>query len=45
MAVKYDRYEFVTVSLPQRLRDGRFTSETAVWRFQNLNNHLDPEVV
>jgi hypothetical protein len=30
----YSRYKFVTVSLPKRFRDGRFTSETAVRRFQ-----------
>jgi hypothetical protein len=45
MAVKYNRYKFVTVSLPKRFRNGRFTSETAVRRFQNFNGHLDPEVV
>jgi hypothetical protein len=37
MAVTYGRYKFVTVSLPKRFRNGRFTSE--------LNRHLDPEVV
>jgi hypothetical protein len=31
MAVTYERYKFVTVSLPKRLRNGRFTSETATW--------------
>jgi hypothetical protein len=30
MAVTYSRYKFLTVSLPKRLRNGRFTSETAV---------------
>ena len=40
----YYRYKFVTVSLPKRPLNGRFTSETAVRRFQNLNHHLDPEV-
>jgi hypothetical protein len=30
MAVTYSRYKFVTVSLPKRFRNGRFTSETAV---------------
>jgi hypothetical protein len=30
MAVTYYRYKFVTVSLPRRFRNGRFTSETAV---------------
>jgi hypothetical protein len=40
-------YWFVTVSLLKRLRNGRFTSETAVRRFQfqERNGHLDPEVV
>jgi hypothetical protein len=38
-------YKFVTVPLPKRLRNGRFTSETAVRRFQKRNRHLDPEVV
>ena len=33
-AVTYNRYKFVTVSLPKRFRNGRFTSETAVRRFQ-----------
>jgi hypothetical protein len=27
----YSRYKFVTVSLPKRLRNGRFNSETATW--------------
>ena len=31
MAVTYSRYKFVTVSLPKRFRNGRFTSETATW--------------
>ena len=31
MAVAYSRYKFVTVSLPKRFRNGRFTSETATW--------------
>jgi hypothetical protein len=44
MAVTHSRYELVTVSLPKRFRNGRFNSETAVRRFQNLNRHLDPEV-
>jgi hypothetical protein len=30
MAVTYNRYKFVTVSLWKRFRNGRFTSETAV---------------
>jgi hypothetical protein len=38
MAVTYNRYKFVTVSLPERFRNGRFTSETAV-RFQKRNGH------
>jgi hypothetical protein len=45
MAVAYNRYKFVTVSLPKRLCNGRFTSETAVRWFQKRNRHLDPEVV
>jgi hypothetical protein len=45
MAVTYSRYKFITASLPKRSRNGRFTSETAVWRFQKWNRHLDPEVV
>jgi hypothetical protein len=45
MAVTYNRYEFVTVSLLKRLRNGRFTSKTAVRRFQKRNGNLDPEVV
>ena len=45
MAVTYNRYNFLTVSLPKQLRNGRFTSETAVRRFQKRNRHLDPEVV
>jgi hypothetical protein len=31
MAVAYSRYKFVTVSLPKRFRNGRFTSENATW--------------
>jgi hypothetical protein len=34
-----------TVSLPRRLRNDRFTSKTAVRRFQKRNGYLDPEVV
>jgi hypothetical protein len=34
MAVTYSRHKFVTVSLLKRLHNGRFTSETAVRRFQ-----------
>jgi hypothetical protein len=30
MAVTYSRYKFVTVSIPKRFRNDRFTSETAV---------------
>jgi hypothetical protein len=45
MAVTYGRYKCVTVSLPERFRNGRFTSETAVRRFQKRNRHLDPEVL
>jgi hypothetical protein len=45
MAVTHNRYKFVTVSLPERLRNGHFTSATAVRRFQKRNDHLNPEVV
>jgi hypothetical protein len=45
MAVTHSRYKFVTVSFPKRFRNGRFTPETAVRRFQKLNRHLDPEVL
>jgi hypothetical protein len=31
MAVMYSRYKFVTVLLLKRLRNGRFTFETATW--------------
>jgi hypothetical protein len=31
MAIAYSRYKFVTISLPKRFRNGRFTSETATW--------------
>jgi hypothetical protein len=41
----YSRYKFITVSLPKRLRDGHFASETAVRRLQKRNGFLDPEVV
>jgi hypothetical protein len=36
----FNRYKFVTASLPKRLRNGRFASETAVRRFQKRNRHL-----
>ena len=36
ITVAYSRYKFVTVLLPKRLRNGRFTSETAVRRFTIL---------
>jgi hypothetical protein len=35
MAFAYNRYKISTVSLPKLLRNGRFTSETAVRRFQS----------
>ena len=35
----------LTASLLKRLRNGRFTSETAVRRFQKRNGHLDPGAV
>jgi hypothetical protein len=31
MAVTHSRYKFVTISLPKRFPNGRFTSETATW--------------
>ena len=45
MDVTYNRYKFITVSLPKRFRNGRFKSETAMRRFQKRNGHLDPEVL
>jgi hypothetical protein len=43
----YSRYNFLTVSLPKRLLNGRSASKTAVRvrRFQKRNGHLGPEVV
>jgi hypothetical protein len=38
MAVAYSRYKFVTISLPKRFPNGRFTSETATW----IQNYLTP---
>ena len=35
MAVAWNRYKCVAVSLPERLRNGRFTSKTAVWVFRS----------
>jgi hypothetical protein len=29
--IYYNRYKFVTASLPKRFRNGRFNSETATW--------------
>ena len=34
MAVSYNRYKFLTVSIPKRLHNGRFTFEIAVWSLQ-----------
>jgi hypothetical protein len=47
MAVAYNRYKPVTFLLlkPPRTRNGHFTSETAVRRFQKRNGDLDPEAV
>jgi hypothetical protein len=45
MAVTYNRYKFAIISFLKRLRNGRFTYETAVRRFQKRNGYLDPEVV
>jgi hypothetical protein len=41
----HNRYKCVTVSLPTRLRNGRFNSETAVRQFHNRNDHLDLDPV
>ena len=48
MAVTYSRNKYVvtvslSISLLKRLRNGCFTSETAVRRLQKQNGHLDPE--
>jgi hypothetical protein len=47
MDVTYNRYKSVIVSLPRRLCNGRFASETAVRRaaVSEAKGHLDPEVV
>jgi hypothetical protein len=45
MAVTCNRYQCFAVSLPKRLRNGCFTSETAMRRFQKRNGHLDPEAL
>jgi hypothetical protein len=45
MAVTYNRYKFLIVSILKRFRNGRFASETAVRRIWKRNGHLDPEVV
>ena len=45
MAAAYNHYKFVAAPLPRRLRNGRFTYETAVQRFQKRNLHLDTEIV
>ena len=31
LRVAYNRYKFMAVSFPKRLRNGRFASETATW--------------
>jgi hypothetical protein len=42
MAVPYyNRYKFVTVSIPKRLRNGRFASETATWSRSGLKYPLE----
>ena len=41
MAVTYNGYKFVTVSLPKRLRNGGFTSETAARRFKKWNGRYE----
>jgi hypothetical protein len=45
MAVTYSRYEFLTVSILKRFRNGRFTSQTPLRRFKKWNRHLNPEVL
>jgi hypothetical protein len=45
MAVAHDCYKSIAVSLAKRPHNGRFTSETAVGRFQKRNRHLHPKVV
>jgi hypothetical protein len=40
MAVTRSRNKLVTVSLPKRLRDGRFISETATWTQKWLNKSI-----
>jgi hypothetical protein len=45
LPLRANRYKLVTVTLLKRLRDGRFTSDTAAQRFQKRNGHLDREVV
>ena len=45
MAVACSRHEFVTVSIPKRFRNGRFTFENAARRFQKRNRRLDAEVL
>jgi hypothetical protein len=46
MAVTYDRYKFVTVSLPKRFRNGRAAvseakRETATWIQKYFKNPLE----
>jgi hypothetical protein len=47
MAVTYSRYEFLTVSLPKRFRNGRVTYETAGRRFRSETEKRpqDPEAL
>jgi hypothetical protein len=42
MADVYSRYNFVTASLPKRLRNGRFASETATWTQKWFKNPFEP---
>jgi hypothetical protein len=45
ISVKYIAVKFLAVSLSKPPCNGRFTSETAVRRFQKRNRQLEPEVV
>jgi hypothetical protein len=40
MAVAYNRYKLVTVPLLERLCNGRFASETAIWIQKRFKNPL-----
>jgi hypothetical protein len=38
MAITDNRYKFVTVSIPKRLRSGRFASETALKKWFKISD-------